>query len=63
MYGPTLNAQKDRFWDSLEEQCEDKKLLPYFIAGDFNVTISPGERRGGIKVRDTYEERLEDLIS
>ena len=63
VYGPTLNAQKDKFWDSLEEQCVDKKLLPCYIAGDFNVTSSPEERRGGSKVRDPFGERLEDLIS
>ena len=63
VYGPTMNAQKDRFWDSLEEQCEDKKLLPCFIVGDFNVTISFDERRGGTKIRDPFGERLEDLIS
>ena len=63
VYGPTLNVQKDSFWSSLEEQCEDKKLLPCFIAGDFNTTISAAERRGGSKVRDPYGERLEDLIS
>ena len=63
MYGPTMNAQKDRFCNSLEEQCEDKKLLPCFIAGDFNVTTSPNERRGGTKVRELFGERLEDLIS
>ena len=63
MYGPTLNAQKERFWNSLEEQCVDKLLLPYFIAGDFNVTISADEHRGGTKVRDPFGERLEDLIS
>ena len=38
-------------------------LLPYFIAGDFNVTISTEERRGGTKVRNPFGERLEDLIS
>ena len=58
-----MNAQKDSFWTSLEEQCEGKKLLPYFIVGDLNVTISADERRGGTKVRDTFGERLEDLIS
>ena len=63
VYGPTLNAQKDIFWSSLEEQCADKKHLPCFIAGDFNTTISTAERRGGSKVRDPYGERLEDLIS
>ena len=63
VYGPTMNAQKDSFWTSLEEQCEGKMLLPCFIAGDFNVTISADERRGGTKVRDPFGERLEDLIS
>ena len=58
-----MNSQKDSFWTSLEEQCEDKKLLPCFIAGDFNTTISTAERRGGTKVRDPFGERLEDLIS
>ena len=38
-------------------------LLPYFIVGDFNVTISAKERRGGTKVRDPFEERIEDMIS
>ena len=63
VYGPTLNVQKDHFWDSLEEQIDGKKILPCYIAGDFNVTISPEERRGGTKVMDPYGERLEDLIS
>ena len=63
VYGPTMNAQKDSFWTPLEEQCEGKKLLPYFISGDFNVTISADEHRGGTKVRDPFGERLEDLIS
>ena len=63
VYGPTMNLQKDIFWSSLEEQCDGKKSDPCFIAGDFNVTISAAERRGGSKVRDPFGERLEDLIS
>ena len=47
----------------MEEQSEDKKLEPCFIARDFNVTISAAERRGGSKVRDPFGERLEDFIS
>ena len=58
-----MNSQKESFWTSLEEQSEDKKLLPYFIAGDFNATISAGERRGGTKMRDPFGKRMEDLIS
>ena len=63
IYGPTIQAQKDSFWNSLEEQCEGKSLLPCFVAGDLNVTISADERRGGTKVRDPFGERLEDLIT
>ena len=63
IYGPTIQAQKENFWNSLEEQCKGKKQTPCFIAGDFNVTISTEERRGGTKVRDPFGERLEDLIS
>ena len=63
IYGPTIHAQKESFWNSLEEQCEGKSLLPCFIAGDFNVTISADEHRGGPKVRGPFVERLEDLIS
>ena len=62
IYGPTIQAQKEIFWNSLEEQCEGKKQTPCFIAGDFNVTISAGECRGGVKVRYPFGERLEDLI-
>ena len=63
IYGPTIHAQEDSFWNSLEEQCEGKSLLPCFIAGDLNVTIFAEQRRGGTKVRDPLGERLEDLIS
>ena len=28
IYDPTIQAQKDSFWKSLEEQCEGKSLLP-----------------------------------
>ena len=63
IYGPTVRAQKDNFWNSLEDQCEGKSLLPCFIAGDLNVTIYAKECRGGTKVRDPFGERLEDLIS
>ena len=39
------------------------KHIPYIIAGDFNVTLSAEERRGGYKIRDPFGERLEDMIS
>ena len=58
-----MNSQKENFWTSLEEQSGDKKLIPCFIACDFNATISAEERRGGFKVRDPFGERMEDLIS
>ena len=63
IYGSTIQAQKDNFWQSLEDQCVDKMLLPCYLAGDFNVTISAEERRGGKKVRDPFRERIEDLTS
>ena len=53
IYGPIVQAQKDSFWNSLEDQCSGKKQCPCIIAGDFNVT----------KARDPFGERLEDLIS
>ena len=37
--------------------------LPCIITGDFNVTISPQEKKGGSKVRDPFGERLEDVIT
>ena len=58
-----MNAQKDSFWTSLEEQREGKPLLPCYIARDFNVNISVDERRGRTKVRDPFGERMEDLVS
>ena len=39
IYGPTIHAQKENLWNSLEEQCEGKKQTLCFITGDFNVTI------------------------
>ena len=37
--------------------------LPCIITGDFNVTISPEEKKGGSKVRDLFGERLQDVIA
>ena len=63
IYGPINQAQKETFWNSLEDQMIGKKQSPCIIAGDFNVTISVEERRGGSKIRDPFGERMEDLIS
>ena len=40
-----------------------KMHLPCMIAGDFNVTISPEEKKGGSKVRDPFREIVEDVIA
>ena len=63
IYGPMTQAHKEIFWNSLEEQCEGKKQTLCFVAGNFNVTIFADERRGGVKVRDPFGERLEDLAT
>ena len=63
IYGPTVQARKENFWTSLEDQCKGKQHIPCFIASDFNVTISAVEHRGGVKVRDHFGERLEDLTT
>ena len=39
-YGPIIQAQKESFQNSLEDQCIGKKQYPCISAGDFNVTIS-----------------------
>ena len=46
IYGPTTQAQKETFRNSLEEQSDGKKKTLCFIASDFNVTISVDERKG-----------------
>ena len=43
IYGPTVQDQKDNFWKSLKDQCDGKMILPCYLAGDFNVTISAEE--------------------
>ena len=63
IYGPIIQAQKETFWNSIEDQMIGKKHSPCIIAGDFNVTISTKERREGSKIRDPFGERMEDLIS
>ena len=63
IYGPTIQAQKENFWTSLEDQCEGKKQIPCFIVGDFKGTISAAEHRGVFKVSDPFGERLEDLAT
>ena len=63
IYEPTVQAQKETFWNSLEDLCEGKKHIPCIIVGDFNFNISIEEPSGSSKIRDPFGERLEDLIS
>ena len=37
--------------------------LQCILAGDFNITISLEEKKGGSKVRDPFGERLEDIMT
>jgi len=34
----------------------------YILGGDFNTTTSKKEKQGGLIVRDTFQENMEDLI-
>ena len=43
IYGPTIQAQKDNFWKSLEDQSADKTFLTCYLAGKFNGTVSAKE--------------------
>ena len=62
IYGPIVQGAKEDFWLQLEMHRYGNMHLPCIIAGDFNVTISPEENKGGSKVRDPFGEILEDVI-
>ena len=52
VYGTTLFGLKEGFWNSLEQLGGARRHNSCIILGDFNVTISTDERRGGSKLRD-----------
>ena len=50
------------FWEDLNNLKEEMCGKDLIIAGDFNTTRSQGEKRGGMKVRDPFNEKMEDLM-
>lgn len=52
VYAPINSGEKKFCWDSLRDMAEEEELENIIIAGDLNITLSQGEKRGGCIVRD-----------
>ena len=62
-YGPTHYRDKVIFWEDLSKLKEHLRGKHLIIVGDFNTTKSQLEKHGGIKVRNPFGEKMEDMIS
>ena len=62
VYGPTHYRDKTTFWEDLNKLKDVLHGKDLIIAGDFNITKSQFEKRGGKKVRDPFGENMQDLM-
>ena len=51
------------FWQSLKELMNKGFGNNCIIGGDFNTTLLPKEKSGGIQVLNPFREVMEDLIA
>lgn len=58
MYG-----EKVDFWDSLNQLLQKGHACQCIIGGDFNITLSTKEKRGGCNVWDPFHEHMEDTMT
>ena len=63
VYGPTHYREKMNFWDSLLSLKVDLQGKNVIIAGDFNTTKLSSKKIGGVIIRDSFGEKLEDLMA
>jgi exonuclease III len=63
VYIPNNYWEKIECWGSLLDLAKGNPLHNLIIVGDFNITISLKEKRGGSIVRDQFREKMDDLIS
>ena len=61
IYAPNSFADKKTCWNLLREE-RSNQLGNVILGGDFNVTLSQDERKGGSRVRDPFKEIVDDLI-
>lgn len=62
VYAPNNAGEKKLCWDSIKNLADREDLENIIIAGDFNLTLLPSEKRGGSIVRDPARETVEDLM-
>ena len=61
IYAPNSFADKKTCWNLLWEE-RSNQHGNVILGGDFNVTLSQDEKKGGSKVRDPFKEIVDDLI-
>lgn len=63
VYIPNHPQEKDLCWSSLLTLQSSYVSPSCVIAGDFNTTLHPKEKKGGNIARDPLREKMKDLIS
>eukprot|EP00253_Pinus_taeda_P015541 PITA_15541 len=62
VYVPSNIGEKRECWDSIRQLSESENLQNIIVAGDLNLTMCMGEKRGGTIIRDPAREWVEDLM-
>lgn len=59
VYAPTTMARRKIMWASLNQTQETFKGLCWIVAGDFNVSLYPSEKRGGV---EGFSNGMKDFV-
>jgi hypothetical protein len=60
---PNNYWEKRECWETLMKIRDLGTQENCIIAGDFNITLHQGEKKGGSSIRDQFKEHMEDFIS
>ena len=63
LYVPVNSQEKRECWNSLAEFLATSKFSNILLAGYFNITLDPKEKKGGVYGRDPMHKTVENLIS
>ena len=58
-----IYGENNVLWNNLNQLLQKGYANWCRIGGDFNTTLSTKEKWGGSKVRDWFQESMEDLIN
>ena len=63
IYGPSYFPEKQSFMDFLNWLQEQAEQEPWVLGGDFNLIANLGEKKGGRRALDKYQEAFSEILA